>query len=311
MNEKSALVFAGQGSQFVGMGRDLVASYPVCANLFERASNTLGYDMARLCFEGPIEALTRTDRCQPAIFTVSAACAAALRSEYPELAPAAVAGLSLGEWTALFDAGVIDFEDTVRVLELRGRAMQQACDGRAGGMVSVLGMSPADLEPVAKAAGVQIANINAADQVVLSGPSEAVAAAATAAQAAGARKTIPLKVAGAYHSELMTPAADRLAAMLKDMPLRSPTVPVLSNYSGTPHGTSDEIKNAMVAQVVSTVRWHDNVRWLLDHGVTTFIECGPGKVLGNLIKRLDKNVTVATIQDRDSLRTAVSLLSSH
>lgn len=309
MNAKLALVFAGQGSQAVGMGRALVETYPVCARLFERASETLGYDMAKLCFEGPIDVLTRTDRCQPAIFTVSAACVAALRLEYPGLAPDAVAGLSLGEWTALFDARVIGFEDTLRVLQLRGRAMQEACDERPGTMVSVLGMSAGDLEPLAEQAGVHIANINAPDQVVLSGAREAVTAAAAAAQAAGARKTIPLKVAGAYHSTLMASAAGRLERMLEDIPLQAPAVPVLSNVTGKPHGTPDDIKPAMVAQVVSTVRWADNVRWLLDRGVTTFVECGPGSVLGNLIKRLDKRVKVTSIQDVDSLKKTVAWLT--
>ncbi len=310
MNRKIALVFAGQGTQSVGMGRDLVETFPVCADLFDRASTTLGYDMKELCFEGPIDALTRTDRCQPAIFTVSAACVAALRSLVPDLSPVAVAGLSLGEWTALFDAGSIDFEDTLRVLELRGRAMQEACDQRPGAMVSVLGMDADTLAPLAKAAGAQIANINAPDQIVLSGTTEAVASAAEAARTAGARKTIPLKVAGAYHSDLMATAADRLADMLETISMQSPAVPVLSNYSGKPHGTVDEIKKAMVAQVVSTVRWHDNVRWLLDQGVTTLIECGPGRILGNMMKRLDRNISVANIEDRVSLKATADLLSS-
>ncbi len=306
---KTAFVFAGQGSQFVGMGQGLREAIPLCDEYFKRASEALGYDVEKLCLEGPIEALTRTDLCQPAIFTVSAICAAALRERCPRLRPFAVAGLSLGEWTALFEAGVLDFEDTVRVLEERGRAMQEACEKNAGAMVSVLGMSPETVASLAFDAGVQVSNINAPDQVVFSGAQQAVSKAAACARNAGARKTIPLNVAGAYHSQLMQPAAERLAETLKKMNLRSPVIPVLSNVTGKPHGDPSDVKCAMVAQLVSTVRWLDNVRWLLDQGVNLFIECGPGKVLGNLIKRLDSSVMTVNIQDYDSLEEAVARIS--
>lgn len=306
---KTALIFPGQGAQFVGMGRELAEHYPQCAELFERASGVLGYDVAQLCFDGPIEALTRTDRCQPAIFVVSAACATALRSVCPSVDPLAVAGLSLGEWTALYYAGVMDFEDAVRILDLRGRAMQSACDIVEGSMVSVLGLSMEALAPITALAGVEISNINAPGQVVLSGAAAPVAAAAEAARQAGARKVIPLKVAGAYHSSLMASAADELSAFLQTISFRNPLIKVLSNADGEPHAGPDAIKQAMVKQVVGTVRWLDNTRWMLDAGVTTFIECGPGKVLSTIIKRLDSSAMVANIQDRASLETALTVLT--
>ncbi len=307
---KTAFVFAGQGAQFVGMGCDLADTLPSCRQWFDRASAVLGYDLAGLCSAGPMETLTRTDRCQPAIFVVSVACAEALQTTGAAPIPVATAGLSLGEWTALYAAGAIGFEEAVRALDLRGRAMQAACDASAGGMISVIGLSLETLIPLAAAAGVQVANINSVDQIVLSGTQAALTQAAAAAQTAGARKVIPLKVAGAYHSALMAPAAEKLAALLENLTFQTPSVPVLSNVSGRPHGRPDQIGDAMVAQVVSSVRWMDNVQWLLDQGVQTFIEFGPGKVLGGLIKRLDNTVTVANIQDRVSLEACVALLAA-
>ena len=308
--KQRAVVFAGQGAQAVGMGQDLAEAFPACRALFDRASAVLGYDLAQLCFAGPIEELTRTDRCQPAIFVVSVACYTALMQARPDLKWAGMAGLSLGEWTALHAAGVLSFEDAVRLLQARGRFMQEACDERKGGMGSVMGLALPEVEKIAAAAGVQVANLNAPDQTVLSGAWDPIQAADKAAQAAGAKRTVMLTVAGAYHSALMASAAAKLAQALAGVTLRPPAVPVVANVNGQPHGAPDAIRRLMVQQVTSPVRWLDDVQWFRGAGVTEFVECGPGKVLASLIKRIDKEAVVHSIQDRVTLDKAVAALQA-
>jgi [acyl-carrier-protein] S-malonyltransferase len=305
---KRAIVCAGQGAQFVGMGKDLAEAFPACAALFARANEVLGFDLARLCYEGPLEELTKSDNCQPAIFTVSAACVTALRQLKPELSCAAYAGLSLGEWTALYAAGALSFDDALRVLRARGRFMQEACQEQPGGMVSVMGLGPAELEKICAATGVVMANINSPEQIVLSGAKAAVAEAEKQAQAAGAKRTVPLPVAGAFHSPLMASAATRLEAMLKDVTFRAPAGPVVANVTGEPHGGPDEIRRRMVAQVTGSVQWVKSVQRMKADGVTEYVECGPGKVLAGLIKRIDKDAVAHSIQDRATLeKTAPAL----
>ncbi len=239
--KKRAVVFAGQGAQFVGMGKDLAAAYPECKNLFDRASAVLGYDLAKLCNEGPIEEITKSDKCQPAIFVTSAACLTALRKLYPEIEFVGTAGLSLGEWTALWAAGVVSFEEAVKILQVRGKAMQEACTERPGGMVSVMGLGMPELAKVCEAAGVQMANINSPEQIVLSGDKDKIGEAEKLAQSAGAKKTVILQVAGAFHSPLMASAAGKLEQVLNEVPLQAASMPVLSNVTGRPHGTPGEI----------------------------------------------------------------------
>lgn len=305
-----AVVFAGQGAQFVGMGKDLAEAFPECRALFERASAALGFDVLKLCAEGPIEALTKSDNCQPAIFVASMACYTALKSRVPGMHPAGLAGLSLGEWTALHAAGVLSFEDTVKILRARGQFMQEACNERQGGMVSVMGLPMAELEKISAQAGVQIANINSAEQVVLSGDKAGIVEAEKLAQAAGAKKTVPLTVAGAFHSKLMASAASRLEAMLAGVTFGRPGVPVLSNVTGQPHGEPADIKAAMVRQVTSSVQWVSDIEWLKRAGVTEYVECGPGKVLAGLIKRIDKEAATLSIQDAATLDKAVAALNA-
>ncbi|MDD4101651.1 MAG: ACP S-malonyltransferase [Kiritimatiellae bacterium] len=300
-------VFAGQGAQVPGMGRDLADDAEIAA-LFSKAGEVLGFDLARLCFEGPAEELTKSNVCQPAIFTVSVAMYRALRKRFDGANFKMAGGLSLGEWTALHVAGVLDFESALKVLEARGRFMQEACEAQASGMVSVMGASEDQLKAICERAGVTVANINSDSQVVLSGTKESVAAAADAAGGLGV-KAIILNVAGAFHSPLMASARDKLAEVLARIEFRTPEIPVLSNVSGRPHESDPAaIKEAMLRQVTETVRWSDCVKSALGYGAGRFVEFGPGKVLSGLIRRIDKGVATLNVQDKATVEQAASAL---
>jgi [acyl-carrier-protein] S-malonyltransferase len=231
-----ALLFPGQGAQAVGMGKDLAAAHPECKALFDKAGQVLGYDLAKLCFEGPIEELTKSSVTQPAVFVVSLACRAALSSKRPELKFAATAGHSLGEWSALCAAGVVSFEDALKVLEARGRFMQQACEENPGAMLAVMGQDAELLRKVSAECGIEVANFNTAEQTVLSGKKEGVDKAEAALKQMGVKKAIRLNVAGAFHSSLMAPAAKKLEEFLAGVSLAAPAMTVLSNVTGQPHG---------------------------------------------------------------------------
>ncbi len=305
---KTALVFPGQGAQSVGMGQSFYDASPACRALFDKASAMLDFNLAALCFQGPIEELTRSDHAQPAIFTISIAAWQALCEKRDDLAPAAFAGLSSGEYAALHAAGVLTFEDALRVLQARGRFMQEACEQQQGGMLSVIGLERDALEKICAASGAEMANLNSPQQTVLSGTVEAVAQAEILAKEAGAKRALRLKVAGAFHSTLMQPAADRLAAMLRDIPFRDPRTPVLSNVEGGCHVAGDAIREAMIRQVTSSVRWVDNVCAMRGMGIGRYIECGPGKVLVGLIKRIDKQASIFNIQSLSDVETVCEQL---
>jgi len=306
---KRMVVFAGQGAQAVGMGKDLADVYPECRALFQKADEVLGFPLSKLCWEGPIEELTKSNNCQPAIFVTSVACLAALRHEVPGVAFDAMAGLSLGEWSALHAAGALAFEDALRILEARGRFMQAACAEREGGMVSIMGaLTMEKLKQICAATGVEIANINSPEQVVLSGPKAAIPEAEKMAVAAGAKRAIVLNVAGAFHSSLMQPAAVKLAEFLKTVVFKAPALPVVANVTGQPHGRPDAIRHAMVQQVTSPVRWVESVQWSLGQGIRTFAECGPGKVLSGLIKRIDKDAVACDVQNVETAKKALAVL---
>jgi len=302
-------VFAGQGAQVPGMGKDLAADAEIAA-LFTRANAVLGFDLAKICFEGPAEELTKSSICQPAIFTVSVAAFRALQKKCPQTSFKIAAGLSLGEWSALHVAGVLDFESTLKVLEARGRFMQQACEEQPSGMISIMGASAEQIKAICDKAGITVANINSDAQVVLSGLKTGVAAAAAVAAEQGV-KAIPLNVAGAFHSPLMASARTKLAAVLDSVAFSAPKMPVLSNVSGSLHSSDPAaIKDAMLRQVTESVRWSDCIKCAIGAGAKDFVEFGPGKVLSGLIKRIDKSVNTLNVSDVPSLDATATALQA-
>ena len=308
MDSAKAALFAGQGAQAVGMGKDLAEAFPSCKALFDEADSILGRQLSKTVFEGPAEALVRTDVCQPAIFVASAAAFTALRETAPGVSFGVAAGLSLGEWTALWAAGAVSFADAVRILEARGRFMQEACEANPSGMVSILKLDPAACEAIAAETGCAVTNYNAAAQTVLGGTHEQVAAAAAAATAKGGRAVV-LKTAGAYHSPFMAPAAEKLAPVLAAAKIETPAIQVLSNYTGKPHGSPDEIRAAMLAQIAHPVRWTDCTAAMTAAGSSTFVEFGPGAVLTGMLKRAVPGATFHNVCSAASVAAAAAALA--
>ncbi|MDY0148726.1 MAG: ACP S-malonyltransferase [Kiritimatiellia bacterium] len=303
------LLFPGQGAQVVGMGGELAAELPECRALFEQASQVLGFDLLRLCTEGPLEELTRSGNTQPAIFVVSMAARLAWAQLAGSTVPVAgAAGLSSGEWAALHEAGVVSFDDTVRILQARGHFMQAACEATPGGMLTIIGLPLAQVREVAAASGLEIANLNSPVQTVLSGHADRIAAGEAAAKAAGAKRALRLTVAGAFHSSLMQPAADQLAAVLQDIDFQAPRIPVWSNVTGHTHTTPDAIRRRMVEQVVSSVRWTDCFSNMVAAGMDRAVECGPGAVLAGLGRRIEPAVKVLNIFDLAGAREVAKLV---
>lgn len=300
---KSAVIFPGQGAQFVGMGRDLAEGIPGCKDLFDRASAVLGYDIADVCFNGPIERLTVSTNTQPAIFVHSVAAVTAWKLSRPDARWDFAAGHSVGEWTALHVAGAVSFEDAVKALKYRAQYIQEAAEARPGAMLAVIGAERAALEKICADSGAQMANFNSHDQVVLSGGAPAIDRAEQVARDLGIRKAIRLQVSGAFHSDLMRPAAERLASVIADMPFRMPDTPVVSNVTARPHTDPAAMKRLMLEQIYSPVRWCDSIEWMKAQGVTSYLECGPGKVLSGLVRRIDKPASLHSISDRSGLQT--------
>jgi len=307
---KTALLFAGQGAQAVGMGKDFAEALPAARKLFERANEVLGYDLAAVCFRGPDAELTNTGNAQPGIYLVSWIALQLLRERVPGLAFQATAGLSLGEFTALAVAGALSFEDGLHVVRQRGQFMQEACDATQGGMAAVIGLEEAALQSVCEEAGVQLANLNCPGQIVISGAADKIAAACELARAKGAKKALPLTVAGAYHSPLMAGAQPKLEAALAAIPIQSASVPVVSNVTALPHGEPAEIRATLVRQVTASVRWEASIRWLLSQGFTRFIELGPGTALSGFLKRIDGSAQRFNVADLASLDATVKALTA-
>ena len=306
---KTALLFAGQGAQVIGMGKDLATNFPSAQAWFDRANAALGYDLASVCFNGPEAELTKTENAQPGIFLVSWVAFELLKERVPALKFDATAGLSLGEFTALTAAGAMSFEDGLRVVRQRGRFMQEACEATQGGMAAVIGLDEAPTREVCAEAGVVLANLNCPGQLVISGEAGKITKACELAKAKGAKRAIPLTVAGAYHSPLMASAQPKLQAELAKAKLSSPGVPVISNVTAQPHTSPDQISARMVEQVTSSVRWEESMRYLLAQGYTRFIELGPGAALSGFMKRINKEAQMLNVSDAASLEATVKVLS--
>ena len=306
--DKIAFLFPGQGAQFVGMGKDLYDSYPRARDLFNRASDHVDFDLVALCFSGPEEKLAETQYSQPAILVTSIAFLEVARNEtrLAAVKPVAAAGLSLGEYAALVLAGSLRFEDAVQLVYRRGRAMAAAGMKRKGSMLSVIGLGEKQIaEVVAKASAagvVTAANFNTAEQIVLSGEPKALAEAERIAQKMGARGTMELKVSGAFHSELMKPAADELATALADLEISRPQTPVVSNVTADYLCHPDQIRDLLIRQLTHPVLWNQSMQKLIADGVNGFYEIGPGRVLAGLMKRIDRKVPVTCLGTVEALK---------
>jgi [acyl-carrier-protein] S-malonyltransferase len=307
---KTALLFAGQGAQYVGMGKDLYEQSPTAKRIFDQANQALGFDLSGICFNGPEAELTKTENCQPGIYTLSWIALELLKERVPTFRFDATAGLSLGELTALTAAGAFSFEDGLKIARQRGRFMQEACDVTKGGMAAVLGLDEAATAEVCAATGVEMANLNCPGQIVISGEADKIAQAVEAAKAKGAKRAVSLPVAGAYHSRLMASAQPKVREMLSRIQTNSTTVPAISNVTALPHSTPADIHNRLVEQVTSSVRWEASMRYLLAQGFTRFIELGPGTALSGFMKRIDKGAQMLNVTDAASLEATVKVLTA-
>lgn len=299
---QTAFLFPGQGAQTVGMGKELYESLPAARQLFDQAADILGYDLANICFSGPPETLNATNHSQPALFVASLAALEALKDQSPQVVEdcQAVAGLSLGEYTALVFAGVLEFEAGLKIVQERGSAMQAAAEAVSSGMVSVLGMERSQVEELIEQQRgpdetLQIANLLCPGNLVVSGDSAACQRLAEAATEAGAMKVLPLAVAGAFHTPIMQPAVERLTSVLQGVSFQVPRIPVIFNVDAQPHQDPQQIQELLVQQVVSPVLWEDSMRYLLDTGIDSFCEIGPGRVLRGLLRRIDRKINCENI----------------
>lgn len=294
---KSAFLFPGQGAQAVGMGKALYESSATAKSFYDNANDVLGYDLADLCFHGPADKLDSTVYSQPALFVTSLVALSELKSKNGELVSncAATAGLSLGEYTALVFSGAITFEDGLRLVQKRGEAMQAAADLEPSGMVSILGMDPDSIQEIcdanrAEGTVLQMANFLCPGNIVISGHVDQCQDAAEAANQAGAMKTIPLAVAGAFHTSLMQPAVDALSQALSEVSFKKPEMLFISNVDAAPHDDPEEIRDLLLKQICSPVQWESSMRYLLDQGFDEFHEVGPGRVLRGAMKRINRKV---------------------
>jgi len=307
--KKIALLFAGQGAQIVGMGKDLAEQFPTAADLFRRADEILRRKLSDIAWNGPIEELTKTSNCQPALLVHGLACLSILRELAGNFPIGGAAGLSLGEMTAHAAAGTFDFENGLKLVQKRGEFMDEACATTIGGMAAMIGGLENDVRQLAADEDVDVANINALGQIVISGELAKVEAAVGVAKEYGIRRATMLKVAGAYHSRLMQSAYEKLGGTLLHVVVKPPRFPVVSNVTGREVATPVEIRRTLQDQVTSTVRWVDCVERLVDLGCDLFIELGPGGVLAGLLKRTRKDVDVVSVSDVDSVRACSEKIS--
>jgi len=311
-SSRIAFLFPGQGSQAVGMGKDLAENYPVARQTFEEADDALGYKLSQVCFEGPEEKLKLTESTQPAILTTSVAAWRVLQEK--GLKPDFAAGHSLGEYSAHVAAGTLAFTDALRTVRNRGRYMQEAVPVGVGAMAAILGMPIGEVNEIAADAAqgevCQAANINSPEQIVISGNTAAVGRAIKLATERGAKKAVSLPVSAPFHCSLMQPAQDRLALDLAALDFQNPSCPVISNVDAAAIASAEAARAALIRQVTSTVRWEPSVRLLIDHGVELFIEVGPGRVLWGLMRQIDRSKVAATVGDTASLQKTLDQIAA-
>ena len=305
---QTAWVFPGQGSQSVGMCRDLYESVKSARAVFDEADRALGFPLTKLCFEGPEEELRHTINAQPALVTAGYACLQAAKEiaggKLP--APSFVAGHSLGEYTALLAAGVCDFSSAVRLARERGRLMHEAGQQRPGAMSAIMGLDEIKLAEVCKASDTVMANINSPGQIVISGDAENIKKAMELATAAGASRAVPLQVSGAFHSPLMQPAVEGMTKYLDATTFKTPSIPVIGNVTALPLATPEDVKTELKKQLTSPVQWIRTIEYMVEHGTTIIIEIGPGRVLAGLVKRINKEVAIQNLSDLNAIKALIN-----
>lgn len=309
MPKDVVILFAGQGAQKVGMAKDLAESHEPTSKLFSQANDLLGFDLTSATFEGPIDELTRTSRCQPALYLHGLSCLNILKERLPDLNPVAAAGLSLGEFTAHAAAGTFDVETGLKLVGKRGAFMEEATTANRGTMAAMMGGTDDAVRELAEECDVDVANFNAPGQIVISGSEEGIDQAIAGAKAKGIRIAKKLEVAGAYHSRLMQTAQDQLIPVLEEASMKAPSIPVYCNVDARPVTDESDIRETLARQVSGSVRWSESIQKLIAEGHSTFLELGPGGILAGLMKRIDKSVTVIRVEDLDSIDAAVTALS--
>ena len=305
--KKIAFMFPGQGAQYVGMGQELYAKYELARKLFDQANKTLGYDLTKVMFEGPIETLTQTQHTQPAVFTLSVMVSALLAEQ--GIKPQVVAGHSLGEYAALVASGILSFEEGLKIVQIRGRLLQESAAKHPGTMAAIIGLDDEKVKSICeniKTGVVEAVNYNCPGQLVIAGETAAVQAAMEEAQKAGAMKVIQLQVSGPFHSSLMREASVQFEKELATFELHDPVVPVVANYNAEFIQNTAEAKEAMVKQVYSPVFWKESVGQLIDQGIELFVEVGPGKTLCGLLKRINRKMPCGNVADSQTLEDLIS-----
>jgi len=299
-----AFIFPGQAAQAVGMGKDLYDNSPAAREVFNEVDDALGRSLTTLMFEGPIEDLTETSNAQPAVSAVSLASHAAISEALGSAPmPSMTAGHSLGEYSTLAVSGVLSVTDTIKLVVQRGQLMQEACDEKPGGMVALIGIDEFAVEDVCRETGAELSNINTAQQIIISGDHRSLAQAIDLAAARGAKKCIPLQVAGAFHSGLMEPAQSGLNEVIEAVTFNDPIIPIVGNCGATALTTGAEVKAELMTQLTSCVRWQRSIEFMIENGIETFVEVGPGKVLAGMIKRIDKSREIISVGDMESVRS--------
>jgi [acyl-carrier-protein] S-malonyltransferase len=298
--EKIAFLFAGQGAQYPGMGKDLYEAFPESKAVFDQACQALGFDLKKYCFDSPAEALKPTNISQPAIVTMTIAAFEAFKKK-ADLAPAYCAGLSLGEYSALIASSAFSFQDGIALIKRRGEIMEEAARKFPGKMAAVLDLPLDKIKEVCAQTGAEIANLNCPGQVVITGSSGSVLKASELCSQSGAKRVIPLEVSGGFHSSLMLEAAKELEAALASVKIKDSAVPVVSNYTAAVQSKAEDIRRNLVRQIHSSVRWEESIRFMLSQGVTRFIEFGPGKVLKGLMRKIDPAVGVINIEKKEDI----------